>query len=220
MPSVRLVVAFVSALWSLSALAAAPSTPTGFRIDVYSSSAAELFWNRSTVEDGYVRGYEIRHNGDVVAVVDALSFYTDALHPDGASTFSITAVNFDGERSGTQSISTDGERHSDSIDDRPAPPQNVTAQVYSPTAIEIFWDRSIDPVSRYEITIDGAVTATTEGTSYFTDSLQAGRTYAIDVVGIDTKGSRSLAETIALNTNGNTDTTTIRRFAEMAWRWG
>ena len=73
MRPVPLAAAVAAALASAPALAAPPTTPSDLRVDVYSGTAAELFWSRSTDPDGAVRGYEIRRGGQLVDTRDGLS---------------------------------------------------------------------------------------------------------------------------------------------------
>jgi len=72
----------------------------------------------------------------------------------------------------------------------------------SPTAIELFWDRVPGLTFTYEISIDGAVAATTRGVSYFTDALERAQSYTFDVTTIDASGNRSAAATIVADTAG------------------
>lgn len=77
--------------------AAPPVTPENFSYRVYSDSAAELFWQRST--NVPTRGYELVRNGENIGVFDALSYFDDTLIPGIEYTYTITAVGANGERS-------------------------------------------------------------------------------------------------------------------------
>lgn len=78
--------------------AAPPFTPENFRYEVYSNSAAEIFWLRTT--NVSVEGYELTRNGEDLGVIDALSYFDDTLMPGVEYTYTIKALGFNGERSG------------------------------------------------------------------------------------------------------------------------
>lgn len=80
-----------------------PVAPANFTHKIYSDSAAELFWQRST--NVATRGYEIVKNGESIGVIDALSYFDDTLAPGIDYTYTITAVGANGERS-TASVLT------------------------------------------------------------------------------------------------------------------
>lgn|GEM_PF-2724564 len=97
----------------LVSLAAPPVVPGDFRSEVYSSSAAELFWNRST--NVPVAGYEITRNGEVLGVFDSLSYFDDTLERSVDYHYTVTAVGTNGERSGTSMISVRTPRSANDI---------------------------------------------------------------------------------------------------------
>ncbi len=211
MRPVPLVLAVAAALGSAPGLAAPPTVPADLRVDVYSGTAAELFWSRSSDPDGLVRGYEITKGGALVTTLDGLSYFTDSLVRGQASTFTVTAIDFDGERSAPVAVSVVGGDRSGAVGaggGRPTPPANLRADVYSSSAIELFWDRNPAQRLSYEVLIDGQSVTTTDGTSYFTDGLRGGQRYEIDVVAIDSNGRRSGAANVTVNTTGGTDAPT------------
>ena len=64
----------------LSASALADTTaPGNLRYAVYSHTAAELFWDRASTDDGYVSGYEITLDSEVLDRRDGLSLFVDDL---------------------------------------------------------------------------------------------------------------------------------------------
>jgi hypothetical protein len=69
----------------------------------------------------------------------------------------------------------------------PSIPMNLTATVYSPTALEVFWDRSTDDglVVVYEVYRDGLFHGTANGNSFFDRGLVPDTTYAYSIVAID-----------------------------------
>ena len=206
MRPVSLAAAVAAALGSTSALAAPPTSPSDLRVDVYSGTAAELFWSRSTDPDGLVRGYEIRRDGQLVETRDGLSYFTEELTDGRAFAFTVTAVDFDGERSAPSSVSVVGGDRGGAVGSgggRPPPPANLTSSVYSSSAAEVFWDRSDQRGLSYEVTRNGQTVATTNGTSAFLSGLPRTNGETIDVVAIDANGQRSGAATVTLGGSGS-----------------
>ena len=205
MRPVPLVAAVAAALGSAPALAAPPTVPADLRVDVYSGTAAELFWSRSTDPDGAVSGYEIRRDGRLVETRDGLSYFTDELSDGRAFAFTVTAVDFDGERSAPASVSVVGGDRDGAVGTgggRPPPPANLSSSVYSSSAAEVFWDRSDQPGLSYEVSVDGGSVTTTDGTSAFLTGLDGARGRGVDVVAIDANGQRSGAANVTLG-DGN-----------------
>lgn len=78
------------------------------------------------------------------------------------------------------------------------PPNNVRSDVYSQSAIEIFWDRKSDNDLNYRVSVNDEPVAVTDGTSHFLDGLEAGQRYVIDVLTVDSYGRLSAgASTVA-----------------------
>ena len=206
MRPISLAAAVAAALGSTSVLAAPPTTPSDLRVDVYSGTAAELFWSRSSDPDGAVSGYEIRRDGQLVETRDGLSYFTDSLTEGRAFAFTVTAVDFDGERSAPASVSVVGGDRDGSVGaggGRPPPPANLTSSVYSSSAAEVFWDRSDQPGLSYEVSVDGGPVTTTDGTSAFLSGLDGARGRGVDVVAIDANGQRSGAANVTLGGSGS-----------------
>ncbi len=74
----------------------------------YSVSAVEIFWEPAVSADSIVTGYEVSRDGELLATIDALSFFEENL--DSATTFEYTVTPIDAEgRAGTStsvSVST------------------------------------------------------------------------------------------------------------------
>lgn len=66
---------------------------TGLRADVYSSTAAEVFWDRSDV---VLARYRVYLNGQFQRETDGISWYLDDLAVDSQSTVGVTAIVSDG----------------------------------------------------------------------------------------------------------------------------
>ena len=185
-------------------LADSPSTPGALRVEVYSDTAAELFWQRST-DDGIVLAYEIALNDSIVDTLDALSHFRDDLQADVRYEVAVTAIDNEGNRSTPATLSFVGGERDQVGGGAPLPPANLRASIYSGSALELFWDRVTGTVLSHEIRIDGAIIGTTNGTSFFIDSLLPGREYVLDVVALDSGGDRSSASTVVARTNGSSN---------------
>ena len=201
MRTLPLAAAVAAAVGGTSAVAAPPTAPSDLRVDVYSDTAAELFWSRSTDSDGTVRGYEIRRGGELLDTRDGLSYFTDGLSPGLPFSFTVTAVDFDGERSEPARVRVVGGDREGAVGSgggRPPPPANLRAQAYSPSAAELFWDRADQRGLTYEVSRNGRTVATTDGTSAFLSGLPRTDGVTFDVVAVDSNGRRSGAATVTL----------------------
>jgi hypothetical protein len=177
-----------------------PTTPANVRHELYSSSSAEIFWDRAT-DGGTVVGYEIIRNGDSLGVHDALSLVERDLDPAVTYIYEVTAINSAGFRSNsaTTTLST-SDRRPPVVDDRPAPPQGLRATVYSETAAELFWEWSEISVLWFEVKRDGVVLTLTNSINFFDDSLEGNTTYYYEVVVIDRLGNRSDPSSVSITT--------------------
>lgn len=79
-------------------------------------------------------------------------------------------------------------------------PENLRGQVYSRTALEVFWDRSSVPGLQYNILSDGVLLGSTNGTSFFVSGLSAGQSINIDVNANNSSGVNSEQSSITLQT--------------------
>ena len=191
----------LACLAALAAPAAAqdgppPSRPDGLRVEVYSDTAAELFWERSVDPDGIVVDYRILRDGEVAGTAAGPSFFTDELEPGVTSVFTVRATDDDFLLSPPATISvTTGRAPGDTGDrppsDGPPSPANLRTERYSVSAGEVFWDRVPGRALSYEVRLDGDVVATVDGTSYFTGSVGAIDGTRVEVVAIGPDGARS-----------------------------
>ncbi|ASJ73949.1 CotH kinase family protein [Granulosicoccus antarcticus] len=193
---------------STTAFAEDPSQPGDLRYQVYSNTAAELFWNRSS-DDLIVTGYEIKINGTIATTKDALSYFTAALVAGSAYEFAVTALDNEGNRSTPATVSfIGGDRETPSIGDPVLPPVsnavsapgNLRGDVYSPSTIEVFWDRVTGATLNYEVSLNGQQATTTNGTSWYIDGLQSAQQYTVDVVALDAAGNRSEPASVTVTT--------------------
>ncbi|MFK7855911.1 MAG: hypothetical protein AB8B79_17475 [Granulosicoccus sp.] len=183
-----------------------PSTPVNFTAAVYSQTAAELFWQRAA-DNGTIRGYEITQNGNSLGIFDALSLFQDDLVAGVSYTYDIAAIDTDGNRSTTSSVTfTAGIRIENPEQENSAVPEptNLSVAVYSDSALELFWDRITTDTLSYEVIQNGQSLGTTNGTSFFVDGLAAGQLYSFDVQAINNAGDRSAVSNIDVGSNTQT----------------
>lgn len=154
-------------LLSTTALADTTS-PGNLRYAVYSSTAAELFWERASTDTGYVSGYEITRNGEVLDTRDGLSLFVADLQPGTANEFTITAISSTGERSSSVSASIDTGSATPPFNSAAlAAPTGLRSSRYSSQAFELFWDRVTGQAYQYDVAINGETAGSTDGTSFF-----------------------------------------------------
>jgi len=189
-------------------------TPGNFRIDVYSQSALELFWNHPTSFNSETVTYIIRQDGNtLVQGHTGSSWFVEGLAPGQTYRFELEArVSISGDSvvleqvdttPGTsQSPSTGTTPNENTANDGLTAPANVSVSVYSETAAEVFWDRSESAARvEYRVFLDDVGIGITEGTSFFLDNLLSGTEYRIRVVAND-GATVSTSEPVLFSTLG------------------
>jgi len=182
-----------------------PLAPQNFRVEVYSSTALELFWNHASDFASQGVSYTLTQDGQTITQSHTgNSWFVSNLEPGRTYRYQIAAIAPSSNSSGfrdaiattagdAQQVSS-GSPSSPSTPTVPSPsndvssnlsaPANVVASVYSETAAEVFWDRSESSSSSfisYEVFLDGVSVATTQGSSYFFDNLTSGSDYSIRI---------------------------------------
>lgn len=144
------------------------TVPGNLRYAVYSRTAAELFWDRASTDNGYMSGYEITRNGEVLDTRDGLSLFIADLQPGTENVFTITSISSAGERSSSVSASIDTGSATPPFNSAAlAAPTGLRSSRYSSTAFELFWDRVEGQTYQYDVTINGEAVGSTDGTSFF-----------------------------------------------------
>ncbi|MGQ7846483.1 CotH kinase family protein [Granulosicoccus sp. 3-233] len=158
-------------VFSAEATATDPSPPGELRYSVYSSTAAEVFWNRAT-DDGIVVEYELQIN-EAVMRLDALSHFRDSLQEGQTYDVQVTSIDNEGNRSSPVSVSfVGGERSVPDVelpgDDEPPdtpdplsplnPPQAADSNIAEPA--DLYVRDGYDPIDVIRVDLR---TATTEG---------------------------------------------------------
>jgi hypothetical protein len=81
-----------------------PSAPNNFRVSIYSPNAFELMWDRSA-DDGYISGYELKRDGELLTRNDALSYYEGNIDGNRTYLYELAAVDNAANRSTTTTLS-------------------------------------------------------------------------------------------------------------------
>lgn len=193
------------------------SRPSGLRASVYSSRSAELFWDRPA-QSGLT--YDISRNGSLVETTNGVSFYSGGFTPGVVNNFEVVAIDLAGNRSFAASVSFNTTGTIESPIESPiegpidvptgatvAGPSGLRASIYSSRSVELFWDRPTTQGLTYEIVKDGAPIDTTDGVSFYDQSLDAGGAYTFQVTAIDASGNRSTASVVMVSTPGGSAVT-------------
>lgn len=161
---------------------------TGLRADIYSETAAELFWDRIP---GVTLQYEITRDDGVISITDGTSYFDPNRIPGVANTYTVTSIDSDGIRADGLTLTVGPFRQNLEV-------KHLRGDVYSATAAELFWIRDPGKNCIYEIVRSDGVTATTDGNSYYDDFREPGVLYTYEITAIDAEGNRSLPATIRL----------------------
>lgn len=167
--------------------------PTDLSSETYSSSAVEVFWSRTA---GAVE-YTVSRDNELLDLINGTSFFEEGLEPRTTYEYQIRSVDADGNESEASliTVSTRG-----GIPETDATrPLSARADVYSNTALELFWRREFGRAVTYEIARDGVVVGTSNGSSFFDDNLMPGTRYEYTITLL---GSDSPSATVTPTTNG------------------
>ena len=151
----------------------ASSTVEDLRGEVYSSSAIEIFWDVSNAPAGIT--FAILRDGELVTTTDGRSFFEEGLASGSAFTYTVEPSDGGAAASVTLTTLGDGGFASSTVED-------LRGEVYSSSAIEIFWDVSNAPVGiTFAILRDGELVTTTDGRSFFEEGLASGSAFTYSV---------------------------------------
>lgn len=186
----------------------APEAPLNLRGQVTGTNRLELFWDKA-VDDGEVLGYEIWRNGRLQTFTIGLSHQDGQLEPLTQYAYQIVAVDDQQNRSPAtrafiMTTTNDPNADLDTLyhPDIPSKPGSLRFDKYSPTAIELFWQPSIDNgfIAGYEIYRNDTLLQYGPGVSYFDGSITAGAAYTYQVVAVDNEQHRSApSNTVSIN---------------------
>lgn len=175
-----------------------PLPELALRAEVYSSTAIELFWRR----DLRALVYQVSRDGDVLENLDGLSYFDSSLQPDTTYRYDLASVDDQGSLLvDTLMVTT---RNDDgSSNERPEAVTNLSALVYSSTAVELFWNAAggTVPILGYDISRNGESVVVTEGRSFFEQELAPNTDYVYTIKTIDVNSLESVPTSITVRTN-------------------
>lgn len=164
-----------------------PPMPANLYESIYSTTAAELFWDRAPLGDNVV-SYEIDRNGVRVATTTGISYFDATRQPGQEYTYSVVAVDRSGRRSEPAIVGEDGGDTDEPVESASLP---LDGLVYSSTALELFWnadDLEGANALRFEVFQNGQSVSESSARSYFTKSLAAGTRYRFELVARNAQG--------------------------------
>ena len=153
---------------------------------VYSPSSGEVFWG-NTGGSGPT-AYNVFVNGVLVARTEGTSQYLGTLPSGTRSRISVGETSTYGDTGHDELLTHIWLETPGGDAESPQYPISVTglrAEVYSPTATELFWDRSRATAARYRIYVDSTLMAETDGTSWFYDGYTPREVHVATVAALD-----------------------------------
>jgi len=163
----------------------------GLSGEVYSATALELFWVRQPIT---IVAYRVDGSDGSSINTDGTSLFVDGLSASTAFTFTVTAIDVNGNDMVSESI----QLSTLAGDNASAAVENLTGDVYSSSAVEIFWDVSNASADiTFTVFRDGVQVAVTDGRSFFDSGLAGGTefTYTVEPVSGGTAASITLVTT-------------------------
>ncbi len=121
-----LCLAFFLIAWSSNSIAS-PQPPSDINGVVYSRTAGEIFWQRSSSDEPVIN-YEIYRNDKLVSTRDATSYFDNSLSRDADHEYFIVAVDAQGARSKTSAVVMLSTRYSGSSINSSEPEQEGREQ--------------------------------------------------------------------------------------------
>jgi len=198
-------------------LTSAATPPRNLTGRVYSSSTAELFWDRVS-HSVAVDVYEIFRDGQLLATTSGDSHVDRDLMPGTTYRYQVRALYADGTRSQATTVfslrslasgafaepelALDRTPSSDSRNPDISPPAGLRGKVYGQKSLEVFWDRQKDRNYHYLVRFNGEIVDRTSGTSWYTNEAITGAVNQVAVATIDEQGSQSAFVGIELLTTG------------------
>ena len=169
---------------------------------VYSQTAAEIQWSRNAGER-----VQLSYNNKVLGVLDSDSFYKGDLDPSQSHRFEVRSISSGDVLSApvvlafttndfkppTREIKAQsaGDTSTAVSTEQTASPsavlKNVGAQIYSPSAVELFWRRVAS--SSVKIAYNGQDMGRFDASSYYIDGLSASVNHRFDITALDISGN-------------------------------
>lgn len=194
LPCVLLVLCTVTFVIPASA---EPGQPRNLRSAIYSPRVAELTWDRAS--EPLTRYDVFRDNRLLSTAQFGISFFDPTLEAEQSYSYSVVAIDRQGERSESSVISvvTPG----DDVTQPLVPsPQNLKIARYSPRVAELFWERAVDPLTQYDVFRNNDIQSAAQfGISYFDPTLDPNTSVQYTVVAIDAEGNRSTGASVTMS---------------------
>ena len=171
-----------------SFFAAALPAVEGLRADVYSQTAAEIFWQQGDIAVP-VR-YELSRNDRVLGEFEGTSFFDGDLAPGIRYDYAVVAIGPGDIRSTPAFVTFITPGVASAAPGNTGVIFDIDHVVYSNTALELFWpdfDGSASTGFRYDVYQDGELVAVVDGQSYFADGLNPGQSYEFQVFVFDVR---------------------------------
>lgn len=162
------------------------------RAEIYSNTAAELFWEVGNADRSHVF-----INGKLIArIKEGHSLFIEDLPPGESVLVSVgEGWPYDPEPQFSYILTYDTPLMHVWLDmpgdpdpkpDTETPPvSGLSAQAYSKSAGEVFWDRADNPLTLYRVFLDNKLIVETDAVSWYFDELSADTAYTVGVVAID-----------------------------------
>lgn len=168
---------------------------------VYSSSAVEIFW-QLTEGATDITGFDVSRDGVLVSSRDARSFFDDGLMP--STTYFYEVIPFNDAGDVGASLDIELRTRSASGQGFAGPPQvaELTALVYSSSAVELFWQMpqtDVD-IESYEVFRDDELVLSEDARSKFDSGLASATEFTYSVRAVDTEGNRGELSVITVST--------------------
>jgi len=169
--------------------------PENFSVVNVEETTATLTWDDST---GYVTGYDVLRDGDIVGRTTNTTFTDTNLEPNTTYVYTVIAKGDAGQKSDPSSELEVKTLEENNEPKEPAgTPENLRIADVTENAVTINWNASSGYVVGYEILRDGDVIGDSIATSFTDTNLEANTTYMYTVVAIGDAGQKS-DESVAL----------------------
>jgi len=176
-----------------------PTAVAALVIDQVTVDSVTIEWQAAN-DDIQVEHYQVYRDIGLLDTTTRLSFEEIGLLPDTDYSYNVVAVDSSGQEGPVTSVSAR------TLPEQPelAPVSDLRGEVYSSTAVEIFWTAGPghDATTTYEIYRDDELVENRSGRSYFDSSLASGTRYDYSVIAVSGDGE-SERTSISLTTSSS-----------------
>jgi chitodextrinase len=181
----------------------APSTPTDLTASGLTATSLTLTWSAATDNVG-VASYRVYRDGALVASPAGSSVSLSGLSPSTLYSFTVAALDAAGNASAQSAplpVTTPDTT-------APSTPTSLSASALTATSLTLTWSAATDDVgvSSYRVYRDGALVASSAGTSASLSGLSPSTAYSFSVAALDAAGNVS-AQSAPLAVTTPSDTT-------------